>query len=138
MLDPNTPQTTTSDERTWALIAHLGSIAGLFLGMGTLGWLAPLIVWLVKKDSSKFVAFHALEELFFQIGWAIIFAIGWGITVVLSMILVGLLLIPVMIALAFVPIVWSVIAAIKANNGEWYEYPVVGQMALNNIGMARP
>ena len=134
-MNPNEPQPITSDDRTWALLSHLGAVAGLVIGFGTLGWLAPLIIWLVKKDSSRYVGFHALEELFFQIAWAVILGVGWGITFVLMMVLVGFLLVPVMIALYFVPIVWSVVAGIKANNGEWYEYPVVGRWALNNVGV---
>jgi uncharacterized Tic20 family protein len=134
-MDPNVPQTLTSDDRTWGMLAHLGAVAGLVIGAGTIGWLAPLIIWLIYREKSPYVAFHALQELFFQIAWAAIFIVGWMITGVLMMLLIGFLLVPVMVALAFVPIVWSVIAAIKANNGEWYEYPVVGRMALNNLGI---
>jgi len=123
----------TSEDRTWGMLAHLLAAAGHF--MAVLSWLGPLVIWLMKRETSRFAAFHALQSLLFQLGWMAILAIGWVITGVLSMILVGLLLIPVMIAAHLVPVIWAVIAGIKANNGEWYEYPVVGRWALNNTGI---
>ena len=123
------PQPATSDERTWAMLAHLGAVAGLVLGVGTVGWLAPLVIWLMYKDKSPFVAFHALEELFFQIAWVVIMIVA---AIILTMTCVGILLLPLV---GLVPLIWSVIAAVKANNGEWYSYPVVGEMALKNIGV---
>jgi uncharacterized membrane protein len=89
----------------------------------------------MKRETSRFAAFHALQSLLFQLAWMAILAVGWVIVGILSMVLVGLLLIPVMIAAHLVPVVWAVIAGIKANNGEWYEYPVVGRWALNNTGI---
>jgi uncharacterized Tic20 family protein len=134
-MDPNTPQPLSSDDRTWGMLSHLGAVAGIVLGVGTIGWLAPLVIWLVYRERSPFVGFHALQELFFQLAWLAILAVGWGITLILMMLLVGFLLLPVMGILHLVPIIWAVIAAIKANNGEWYEYPLVGRWALNNIGI---
>lgn len=132
-MDPNVPQRETSDERTWAMLAHLGALAGLVLSLGALGWVVPLVIWLLYRNRSPFVAFHALEELLFQIAWFVILAIGWIVTGILTLLIVGLLLIPVMIVLYFVPIVWSIVAAVRALGGEWYAYPVVGRWALNAV-----
>ena len=107
----------TSDERTWAMVAHLGSIAGMVVGVGTLGWVAPLIIWLIKREQSRFVAFHALEELLFHL---LCIAAGLVIGTILLMTCVGVLFLPL---LALGALVWSVISAIKANNGEAYRYP---------------
>jgi hypothetical protein len=118
------------DERTWAMLAHVLAAAGHFVAV--LAWLAPLVVWLVKKEQSRFAAFHGLQSLLFQLMWMVILAVGWGITTLLMAVLIGFLLVPVMIALHLVPVIWAVVAGIKASNGEWYEYPVVGAWARRN------
>ena len=49
------------DERTWSIIAHLSILLNLITGMG--GPVAALILWLVYKDRSQKVAFHAMQSL---------------------------------------------------------------------------
>jgi len=76
-----------------------------------------LIIWLVKKDQSQFVADQAKESLNFQIS-LIIYAIVSGILV---LVLIGFLL----LAVVFIGgIVLTIIATLKANNGEHYRYPL--------------
>ncbi len=110
----------TSDERTWAMLAHL-------LGLLT-GFLAPLIIYLVHKDRSRFVAFHSLQALYFQIAilllWLILFCIA---VITLGF---GAILFPIPIVLS---LVFEIIATIRANQGEWYEIPVVGAMARSSV-----
>ena len=99
----------TSDEKTMAILAHILGILVSFLG--------PLIIWLIKKDESDFVDFHGKEALNFQITIAIAYAVG----VVLSIVGVGCL---IMLAAWIMTVVFGIIAAVAANEGEWYEYPV--------------
>src|SRR5215208_400197 len=75
------------DERTWSIIAHLSVLAGL-VGLMPLG---ALIVWLIYKDRSARVGFHALQALWYQIAWIGIFLTYALVTVVLSLVLIGLL-----------------------------------------------
>jgi uncharacterized Tic20 family protein len=98
-----------SDEKTWSMLAHLGGII--------LGFLAPLIIWLVFKDRGPFVKHHATEALNFQIALLIaniVAAILWVIGV-------GVLLTA---ALYIANIVFCILAGLAANRGEWYRYPV--------------
>lgn len=118
--------TPTSDDRTMAALAH---------GLSILGFLAPLIIYLIKKDSSRFVAFHALQALFFHLLLAGVLLVGWIITFILMAVIIGFVLFPVMIALSFAPMVFAIIAAVKASNGEWYEYPVAGRWARSSVGV---
>jgi len=109
----------THEERQWALFAHLSALLGglvtsHFLGLGCL--IGPLIIWLVKKDTMPFVDDQAKEALNFNITVAIA-AMVCG---VLMLVLIGFVLLP-LLALAWV--VFIVIAAIKANEGERYRYP---------------
>ncbi len=106
----------SSEERTWGMLSHLLALSG-FIGVPFGNILAPLIIWLVKKDKSQFVADQAKESLNFQIS-LIIYAIVSGILV---LVLIGFLL----LAVIFIGgIVLTIIATMKANNGEHYRYPL--------------
>ena len=63
----------------------------MFLNLvtGFLGPVAALVIWLLYKDRSQKVAFHALESMWYQIGWLVILAVGWTVTGLLTMILIG-------------------------------------------------
>ena len=105
------------DERLWATLTHLSALVGIVVGAGFIGWLGPLIVFLVLKDRSAFVAEHAKTTLNFQITMfivAVVAAFGW-------IVLVGFLLTA---AIYVVVIVFSIIAAVAANRGQRYEYPL--------------
>lgn len=106
-----------SDERTWAILAHIGPLLVAAVTGGTLGLLAPLIIWLVLRDRSAFVADQAKEALNFQITLLIVVVVGW-ITV---MILVGWL---ILVAAWIIGLVLAIIAAITVNRYEAYRYPI--------------
>ena len=112
-------ETSNKEERTWALIAHLSAFAMYLTAVGHL--VGPLIVWLVKGKESAFINEHAKEALNFQITITIIgiVAIIMCFTVILAVI--G---IPILIALGLYQIVCMIIAAIKANEGVLYRYPL--------------
>lgn len=116
----------TNDERQWGMLAHILTLVVAYLT--GFGWLCALVIYLTYKDKSRFVAFHALQSLYFQIA---VF-VAWIITIVLCFVLVGLLLIPVV---AIASIVWPIIAGLAANKGELYEYPVFGKMARQSVGI---
>ncbi|MCP1374298.1 MULTISPECIES: DUF4870 domain-containing protein [Dyella] len=105
----------SAEQRQWAMFAHLSAL----LGLVTAGWacfLGPLVIWLVKKDTMPFVDDQAKEALNFNITVMIAGAICW----ILVFVLIGFLL---LWALAIVWIVFTIIAAIKANEGVAYRYP---------------
>ena len=103
------------------MLAHLSMFLNLVTGF--LGPVAALIVWLGYKDRSQRVAFHALQSIWCQIGWLVILAVGWTITVLLLVVLIGFLLIPVMAVVSVVPFVHAGYAAYKVSQGEDYRYP---------------
>ena len=109
------------DERTWSMLSHLSVLAAL-LGLMPLG---ALIIWLVYKDRSPRVGFHALQALWYQIAWLVILVVGWFVTIFLSLILIGLLLIPVMLLASLVPLIHGSYAAYKVYEGEDYRYPYI-------------
>jgi uncharacterized Tic20 family protein len=114
------------DERTWSVLSHLSMFLNLFTGF--LGPVAALVIWLVYKDRSQKVAFHALESMWYQIGWLAILAVGWAITGLLTMILIGFLLIPVMAVVSVAPFAHAGYAAYRVSKGDEYRYPFAADL----------
>ena len=107
------------EERQWALFAHLSALLGglvtsHFFGLGCL--IGPLVIWLIKKDTMPFVDDQAKEALNFNITVAIAAVVCW----ILVFVLIG---IPLVILLGLAWLIFVIIAAIKANEGERYRYP---------------
>lgn len=103
-----------SEDRNWAMAAHLGSFVSAWFALGLF---APLIVLLVKGGSSPFVRRHAVESLNFQLTVLLYLAVS----VVLAVILIGVVLI---IGLAVIYLVFVVLATVRASNGGFYRYPL--------------
>jgi len=99
----------SSDEKTMAILAHVLGIVSMFVG--------PLIIWLIKKDESKFVDHHGKEALNFQILITGLYILG----TILTTIIIGVCIYPIA---AIAAIVFGIMAAVAANKGEWYKYPV--------------
>ena len=114
------------EERTWSVLSHLSMFLNLLTGF--LGPVVALIIWLVYKGRSRKVAFHALQSMWYQIGWLVILAVGWTVTGLLTMILIGFLLIPVMAVVSVVPFVHAAYAAYRVSKGEEYRYPVAADL----------
>ncbi len=106
----------SKDERTWAMACHLSALTGFFTG-GLGAIIGPLIVWMLKKEEMPFVDEQGKESLNFQISMLIYLLIS-GVSIFA---IVGIVLFPVVLIAG---IVLTIIAAIKANGGEYYEYPL--------------
>ena len=117
------------DERTWSMLAHLSTLLTLVSGIG--GPVAALVVWLVYKDRSDRVGFHALQSLWYQVAWFGIFAVYGLATVVLSIVTLGLatvILVPLAFLIAFVPLAHQCYASYKVYAGVDYRYLIVAHM----------
>ena len=134
----------TQDERSMAMLAHVLMIFTGFIG--------PLIIWLMRKQS-KYVSFHALQALWWQILW----------TGVVFLLIVGAILLGVLGAMAeqghggggpppifvilfplamlvgwgggLATLILGIIYGIKANNGEWAAYPLIGNWVRRRVGV---
>lgn len=102
----------SSDERMWGMLCHLSTFSGYLIPFGNI--LGPLVIWLIKKDEYAFVDDQGKEALNFQIS-IMIYA------TVLALTIIG---IPLAILALIFGIVMTVVAAIKANGGEYYRYPL--------------
>jgi uncharacterized protein len=121
-----------TSQNTWSVLAHLSVFVNLLTGF--LGPVVALIIWFVYRDRSERVSFHALQSALYQLAWVVILAIGWTITALLTAIIVGLLLIPVMIVLSVVPFVHMAYAAYKFNQEVDYRYPFVADFIGGTAG----
>ncbi len=108
------------DARMWAMICHLAGLAGLVVPViGCI--IGPLIVWQIKKEEFPFVDEQGKEAVNFQISMSLYLLISAIIWIPLSFVCIGVF-IPV--AIGIVDLVFLLIAAVKANNGEHYRYPL--------------
>lgn len=125
----------TQEERTLALLAHILQIVAW--------WLAPLVILLVRRDS-RFVSFHALQVLLLQLSYfagMVAFMFFWFFTIIFSSMLphsqvpgpLPVLIFPLFLLGWVAPwvtmIVMGIVYGIRANQGEWAEYPVLGRLA---------
>lgn len=111
----------SADERQWGMIAHLSSLSGLVTG-GVGCVVGPLVVWLVKKDTMPFVDDQGKEALNFNITFAGVSLALWILTV--GTLGIGIVLTGPAFAIAFIAwLVLTIIALMKANEGERYRYP---------------
>ncbi|CVK18780.1 DUF4870 domain-containing protein [Sporomusa sphaeroides] len=108
----------TGEQKMLAILAHLAYLLG---GLGFI--VAPLIIFLLKKDD-PFVYEHAKQALIAHLAILVLSII----TSLLCMIVIGVLLLPVIALLWLLLLVTSVIAAVKAINGEYYEYPLIQKL----------
>ena len=114
------------EEKSWSILAHLSVFLNLFTGF--LGPVAALVIWLVYRDRSPRVAFHALQSMWYQVAWLILLSIGWAFTGLLMLILIGFLLVPVMALLTLVPFAHAAYAAYRVGRGDSYRYPVIADL----------
>ncbi len=97
-----------SDERLWATLAHVGGII--------VGFIAPLVIWLVFKERSRFVDDQGKEALNFQILVTIAYIVGSITTVIF----IGFL---ILFAAWILTIIFGIQGGIAANKGQAYRYP---------------
>jgi uncharacterized Tic20 family protein len=106
----------TENERTWGMLAHLSALAGVVVWL--LGCvLGPLAVYLWRRDNSQFVAEHAREALNFNITVALAALVCLALMVVFVGFILGT-------ALFIGWLVLTLVAAIRASEGERYRYPL--------------
>ncbi len=108
-------QTLSKDAKTFGMLCHLIAFSGFIIPLGNI--IGPLVVWLLKKDEFEFVNDQGKESLNFQIS-IIIYAI---ISAILIVVIVGIFL---LIALGIFAIVMIIIAAVRANEGIRFRYPL--------------
>lgn len=120
-----------SDERTWAMLAHLSVLANLVTGI--LGPVIAIIIYLVFQDRSRYVAYHAMQAFVFQLIWWVgggaLAAAAWTISGILSAIIIGCCLMPFALLISLLPLgalIYGSIGAIQTGQGQDFKYWLIG------------
>ena len=132
----------SAEERTWSLLAHLSVLLNLITGFA--GPIAALVIYLIYKDRSRTVAYHALQAMIFQLIWwyggGLLIGAMWAIVGALSAILIGVILIPIAIVmtlvLALLPmgaVIYGIVGAIQVNQGQDFKYWLVGDWVRGTL-----
>jgi uncharacterized protein len=113
-------QTTTGEERTWAILGHLSAIIAAVISAGWLGFVGPLLIWLFYKDRSQFVRRAAAGSFNFNLAiWAAII-VGWLLFFTIVLIPVSII---IWIAAVVAALVFDIRAAMSASRGQNFRYP---------------
>lgn len=115
-LDSAAAPAPSQDERTWAMACHLSALS-IYLGVPFGHVLVPLIIWYIKKKESSFVDQSGKAALNFQLSM-LVYSIAAAVA---TIILIGFV---ALAGLVILHIICVIIAAVKANKGEVYAYPV--------------
>lgn len=107
----------TSEEKLLAALSH-----GFYFLVPVLG---PLVIFLIYRDKSPWVANHAKEALVAQLTLAVAGVVGS----ILTVILIGILILAVTAVAGIVYAIFSIIGIIKAASGEEYHYPITSEWA---------
>ena len=103
------------EDKTWGMIIHLSVVAGYAIPLA--GIIAPIASWQIKKDELEGIDQHGKNVSRFVISFSIYLAVS----IVLIFVLIG---IPMVALLGIAMVAFPIIAAIKASNGEIWEYPL--------------
>ena len=144
------PGSYTNEEKLFALLCHLSVfIGGVFL---------PIILWATQKDKSKFVAFHALQAIFYQLSCIIIYvifvfvfiffymflsvgagALFFGLSpdfapLVTILIVIGSIIFYAAIFIAIFGFMgYAIYVGVKAHQGELRKYPFIGDIIYKKV-----
>ena len=109
----------THDDKTMGMLIHLLALLAGFIGV--------LILWLVKKDQSKFVDFHGREAMNFMISmfiYAMIIVILGFVIAIPTMGFGMMIIFPFVMILGIGQLIFEIMACIAANRGDWHRYPL--------------
>ena len=102
------------DEKLYASLAHFLTFCGYAFPLANI--IAPLVIFLIKKDESDYVRYHSTEALNFQISMTIYTVIS----VILAFFIIGFFL---LLAIFIVDVVCTIVAGIKANEARTIAIP---------------
>jgi uncharacterized membrane protein len=122
----------SEEEKKHAFYAHLfGSLSVLVAASSGLHLLGPLIPMIMRQERTPFVMFHINQSFWFQ---AVLFALNvivGVLAVILMFFCIGWLLFPINGLLVLTAIIYPIFIGLRAKDGEWAEYPVVGEKVLS-------
>ncbi len=142
MNEPSLPSSEvglSAEERQWAMLAHLSVLLNLATGLG--GPIAAFLIYLFYRERSRYVAFHALQSLVFQLfAWVVagvVAGVIWALALALTALVVGVCLYPFACLISLIPLgalVYGIVAAIACSRGEDFRYWLIGDWVAASFG----
>ncbi|WP_018155062.1 DUF4870 domain-containing protein [Demetria terragena] len=117
---PPLSQQNTGSDRSIAILAHLSAPIAALLSVGTLSLLGPLAMWAIYKDKSSYVRRAAAGAFNFNLSFWVLLVVSLLLTFTVIGAIIG---IPLMIVIFVVSLWCHIKGAIRASNGEIYDYP---------------
>ena len=108
------------EDRTLAALTHLSGLSGYIVPLG--GILVPILIWMTKKDSPV-IASIAKQAVLLNL--TVFVLVCSGVVLFFTVILIPVVILA-WVALGLAAVVLPIIGAIRANDGRYYRYPVVG------------
>ena len=105
-----------SDERLWSILSHVSVLVAP---------IGALVIWLIYKDKSQRIGFHALQALWYQVAWLVIIIAYSILSTILSIVVIGLFMFILLPFLPLIPIAHGAYAAYKVSQGVDYRYPFI-------------
>ncbi len=128
-----------SSARTWAMLSHLSILLNLFTGF--LGPIVALVIYLVFRDRSKYVAYQSMQSFVFQlvffVGAGALAAILWVVTLPLMLLIIGCCLAPLALLVSIIPfaaVIYGVVGAIQTGQGDDFRYWLVSDWVMPKEG----
>jgi uncharacterized Tic20 family protein len=113
------------------MLAHLSILLNLVTGL--LGVVAPLVIYMIYKDRSRYVAYHSMQALIFQLIWWVgggaIVTVTWIVTSLLSAVIIGVLCIPLACIISLLPIAalgYGIYGGVETSQGKDFKYWLIG------------
>ena len=103
------------EAKLWAMFLHFSLLGGYIIPLG--GFIAPVIIWQLKKDELPMLDIHGKMA----VNWLISSLIYGAVFFCLTFVLIG---IPLLSILGVLGVLFPIIAGVKANNGEFWKYPL--------------
>lgn len=105
-----------SDEKLWSILSHASVLVAPF---------GALIIWLIYKDRSPRIRFHALQALGYQVAWIAILIAYTILSTILTFVVIGIFMLILLPLLPLIPVAHGAYAAYRVSQGEDYRYPFV-------------
>ena len=120
------------------MLAHLSILLNLMSGF--LGIIAALVIYLIYKDRSRFVAYQSMQSFVFQLitwgGGVVLIAVSWVMSTLLAALLIGFLCMPFACLLTFLPlgaVVYGIVGGLQCNQGQDFRYWLVGDWVRGTV-----
>ena len=103
------------EEDQFTMLMHIAQFAGVVVPMA--GLALPIVMWATNKENNELVDEHGKNI----INWMISLIIYFAIAIPLCFLIIG---IPIVMVLGLLTVLFPIIGAVKASNGEVYTYPL--------------